>query len=126
MIIPYWWTEQVGLKFNALPDGSGWEGYFAKLSRNSAIGANLHVSDESGEDKTFSIELDESILVRRQEPIRIGTLFQASGVPKILPDETWVATKSEQININVLAISVEELRSWLLSCYHQFQKLFEP
>ena len=23
MIIPYWWTEQVGLKFNALPDGLG-------------------------------------------------------------------------------------------------------
>ena len=42
----------------------------------------------------------------------------------MLPDGTWVATKSEQINLS--AISVEELRSRLPSCYHQFQKLFEP
>jgi hypothetical protein len=125
MIIPYWWKEQVGLKFNALLDGSGWEGYFAKLSRNSAVGANLHVTDESGGNAMFPIEWDESILVGPQDPIRIGTLFQASGVPKMLPNGTWVPTKSSE-QISMSAVSVEELHSRLPSCYHQFQKLFEP
>ena len=59
-----------------------------KLSRNSAIGVNLQISNELGKDETFSIKLDESILVGHQESIRIGTLFQTSRVPKMLPDGT--------------------------------------
>ena len=55
MIIPSWWIQEVGLKLNVLPDGSGWMGKYACPTGSPAVGTSLPVT---GKEEPFSYGMD--------------------------------------------------------------------
>ena len=80
---------------------------------------DVHGSDCHGSvGANFAIEWDESILAGDEAPIQIGSVLQTDGIPKMLPNGTWVPTSNLRISISMVGPTDEEVYHRLPKRYH--------
>ena len=87
---------------------------------------DIHGSDCHGSvGANFAIEWDESILAGDEAPIQIGSVLQTDGIPKMLPNGTWVPTSNLRVSISTVGPTDEEVYHRLPKRYHQSLRLFQ-
>ena len=100
-------------KLQVIPKGRGMPG----MPRPNG---NVHGSDCHGSvSANFVIEWDESILAGGKAPIQIGSVLQTDGIPKMLPNGTWVPTSNLRVSISTVGPTDEEVYHRLPKRYHQ-------
>ena len=131
IIIPEWWREELGVTWRSdstLP--GGYEVSFGstpkelqKPSQLESDGINGAHIDDDAED-SFNIEWDDSLLSGDELPGQIGSILTTDGVPKMLPNGTWVPTSSLRVSISSVGPTDKEMLLRLPKRYHPFLKLF--
>src|SRR5947209_3949455 len=128
MIIPDWWREETGLSYrwSGSCSSTEWEVSFSKLppAGKSTKDELVPENDDTVRKSEFLVEWDESILLEKDEPINIGAVIQAPGVPRMTPEGAWIPTTS--LCVSISAMSEVELKAQLPEHYRQFLKLFAP
>src|SRR5947209_2120103 len=131
IIIPEWWREELGVTWRSdstLP--GGYEVSFGstpkelqKPSQLESDGINgAHIDDDA--EGSFNIEWDDSLLSGDELPGQIGSILTTNGVPKMLPNGTWVPTSSLRVSISSVGPTDKEMLLRLPKRYHPFLKLF--
>jgi hypothetical protein len=130
IIISNWWIEESGLAIRSqngvyevinsqtttsLPE-STCESTHAGNSVDGKLGKQRVSASES-----FSIEWDESFLMKDEELILCGFVYHIDEAPKMNPDGSWSEIHSTGFTI----ISGLKTQSMLPEKYHQFSELFD-
>ena len=106
MIIPECWRKELGVTWRSNSSLlGGYEVSFgstpnelqepSQLASNGVNGAHIDVDAEG----SFNIEWDDSLLSGDELPGQIGSILTTDGVPKMLPNGTWVPTSSLHVSI---------------------------
>ena len=129
MIVPEWWREELGVTWRS--DSSLPGSYKVSLPQRSfrsqassrpmapmvrtLISVLKVPSTSNGMTCYFSGD---------ELPGPIGSILKTNGIPKMLPNDTWVPTSSLRISISLVGLMDKEMFLHLPKRYPPFLKLF--